>query len=259
MSKSLAYSRWRRLPSLHRVTEHRLPDHRSEPQRLTLYVPGWVLDEAERLARQEGQGSVQEYCEGLLREAIARKLAPPERSEPSFSSRLDLDEIASSFYDVPDRLTDGEPGSEPERQALEAPNRPEEREMGEEAPPTEAREAVEVVLRHAGYSEGGEAGLLPRLRRGEAIAPPSAEELLRALVVLEQALRDQPRIDRRLAYALYRLAFESQVLLTDAWPALASDQATLDVLRMVQESVERVLSGEDIRYYAPGSSEEPES
>ncbi len=46
------------------------------------------------------------------------------------------------------------------------------------------------------------------------------------------------------------------MLLTDAWPALASDQATLDVLRMVQESVERVLSGEDIRYYVRESPEE---
>lgn len=113
------------------------------------------------------------------------------------------------------------------------------------------KEAVEVVLRHAGFSEEAGTGLLPSLRRGEPVAPSQAEELLRALVALEQGLRGQERIGRTLAYALYRLAFEGQVLLTDAWPALASDQATLDVLRMVQESVERVLSGEDVRYYVP--------
>ncbi len=255
MSKPLAYSRWRRLPGVHRITEQRLPDHRAEPQRLTLFVPGWVLDEAERLALQSGARSVQEYCETILREAIEHKTQGPSRpaGEPRFSGHLDLDEIASDLHEIAGWPA-SQPalknfGPEPTYRALAA-RRPE---GDAEMTPEPSSEAVEVVLRHAGFSDEARTGLLPGLRRGEPISPPQAEELLRALMTLEQALRDQPNIDRRLAYALHRLSFESQVLLTDAWPALASDQATLDVLRMVQESVERVLSGEDIRYYVPES------
>ncbi len=60
-------------------------------------------------------------------------------------------------------------------------------------------------------------------------------------------------LDRRMAHALHRLALESQVLLTDAWPG-AFDDRVIAAIRTVQEGVERVLSGEDIRYY-PSPSE----
>ena len=52
---------------------------------------------------------------------------------------------------------------------------------------------------------------------------------------LEVEHRDRDQLDRRLAYALHRLAFEGQVLLTDAWPA-AADAGTIDVLRIVHDS-----------------------
>jgi hypothetical protein len=81
------------------------------------------------------------------------------------------------------------------------------------------------------------------------VSPDSARELLQALLDLERALQSDSHIDRRLAFALHRLAFEGQLLLTEAWPALAADPATVDTLRLVQEAVDRVLSGEDIRYY----------
>lgn len=49
------------------------------------------------------------------------------------------------------------------------------------------------------------------------------------------------------------MAFEGQILLTDAFPGLAGDTTTLEILRMVQEGADRVLSGEDIRYYSESS------
>ena len=42
--------------------------------------------------------------------------------------------------------------------------------------------------------------------------------------------------------------FEGQILHTDAWPG-AFDAWTVDTLRAVQEAVDRILSGQDIRYY----------
>ena len=53
-----------------------------------------------------------------------------------------------------------------------------------------------------------------------------------------------------MAHALHRLALESQVLLTDAWPG-AFDARMIATIRTVQEAVERILSGQDIRYYPP--------
>ena len=65
---------------------------------------------------------------------------------------------------------------------------------------------------------------------------------------LEAEYRDARVLDRRIAFALHRLAFEAQVLHTDAWPGLF-DEWTVDTLRAVQEAVERILSGQDIRYF----------
>jgi hypothetical protein len=83
------------------------------------------------------------------------------------------------------------------------------------------------------------------------VSSAASQELLQALRDLEVEHRSATTIDRRLAYALHRLAFEGQVQLTDAWSTEPVDEPTVDVLRIVQESVDRVLSGEDIRYFAP--------
>jgi hypothetical protein len=48
---------------------------------------------------------------------------------------------------------------------------------------------------------------------------------------------------------LHRLSLESQVLLTDAWPGVF-DERMIAAIRSVQEAVERILSGQDIRYYS---------
>lgn len=74
MSKQLKFSRWRRLTGAHRITDKRIPTHRNESQRLTLFVPGSVLDSVERLAARAGLGNVQVYCEALFTRAVAEEL-----------------------------------------------------------------------------------------------------------------------------------------------------------------------------------------
>ena len=66
---------------------------------------------------------------------------------------------------------------------------------------------------------------------------------------LEAEYQGAGTIHRQVAYALHRLALEAQVLQTDAWPGGDFDAWTVDTIRAVQEAVDRVLSGEDIRYY----------
>jgi hypothetical protein len=107
--------------------------------------------------------------------------------------------------------------------------------------------AAEILFSHVGMGQD-EWGFLPCLRRGEAVPPSKVAELEDALVGIEEDLRGSDRIDRRIAHSLHRLALESQVLLTDAWPGVF-DAGVIQAIRTVQESVERILSGQDIRYY----------
>ncbi len=110
--------------------------------------------------------------------------------------------------------------------------------------------AALAVLRHAAMADDDPNGFLATLRRGESVPEPVVGELLQALNALEVEYRNAAAIDRRVAYALHRLAFEGQILHTDAW-AGALNAETVNTLRIVQEAVDRILSGEDIRYY-PG-------
>ena len=70
MAKRNPYSRWRRLPPVFRSGEHKLPGPNEEPQRIIIYLPGAVLDQAELLAGKAGVPTIQEYFAGLLGRAI---------------------------------------------------------------------------------------------------------------------------------------------------------------------------------------------
>jgi hypothetical protein len=118
------------------------------------------------------------------------------------------------------------------------------------------RAAVDVVSRHAGSGED-QWGFLPCLRRGEPVPAVKAAELIYALNQLESELKGADTIERRTAHHLYRLALESQVLLTDAWPGVF-DERVITSIRTVQEAVERILSGQDVRYYPAPETSRPE-
>jgi hypothetical protein len=107
--------------------------------------------------------------------------------------------------------------------------------------------ATDVIARHAGSGED-QWGFLPCLRRGEPVPAVKSAELIYALNQLEEELKGSDAIARPTAHALHRLALESQVLLTDAWPGVF-DERVITIIRTVQEAVERILSGQDIRYY----------
>lgn len=303
MDKQRRFSRWRRLPGVHRITDQRLPDHRAELQRLSLYLTGALLDDAEMLAARSGMPTVQQYCEQLLGGAlraetartrvepveIARELQdgldaiasdpdflaewtgaqpgpgggrpltvviPGPQAPPPATPRLEqgpgpapglvevlLDQLAGEPADQPVSLQTDSPATDPD-----APAAPD---------PKTASDPVAVVLQHADLDPGSDAGLIRRLRRGEPVTPAQAEQLLRALMALEARFATALDLPRRLVFGLHRIAFEGQVLLTDAWPHLQTDQATVDLLRLAQESVDRILSGQDIHYDLTGPPPEP--
>jgi hypothetical protein len=114
------------------------------------------------------------------------------------------------------------------------------------------RSAAEILSSHVAMDRD-EWGFLPCLRRGEPVPQAKVAELEEVLARLEQELRGSENLNRRIAHNLYRLALESQVLLTDAWPG-AFDDRVIAAIRSVQEAVERILSDQDIRFYPPEKS-----
>jgi hypothetical protein len=129
MTDHLRFSRWRRLTGAHRILEKRLPTHRAEPQRLTLYLPGALLDDVEALALRAGRADVQAYCEALLARAIvaeAERVRDESRSAAVHAltsiEQMARDEAAmeewsaASTIVVEPRGDDGSPGgAAPER------------------------------------------------------------------------------------------------------------------------------------------------
>lgn len=116
--------------------------------------------------------------------------------------------------------------------------------------------SMAILAKHVGWA-ADDWGFLPCLRRGEAVPAAKSAELIWGLHQIEDELKGATTLDRRLAHALHRLALESQVLLTDLWPG-AFDEPAIAVIRSVQEAVERILSGQDIRYYSNSRPDDAE-
>lgn len=267
MAKRSRYSRFRRLPGIYRIGERKPDDPNLEPQRIILYLPGTMLDRAQTQAMRSGVDTVQEYCERLLERAIEAEHAREvvEDAQVRRGPLQGLDAIAndpaylaewkaSAGTREPGRLNSGPGGPN----AMTTPDAevPVGHAFDPGPSPQEARAAA-VVLRHAALVGDEPNSFLPTLRRGEPLDATATQELLTALADLEVAYRDATRIDRMVAYALHRLAFEGQLLLSEGWTGAPADLGSVDQLRTVQEAVDRVLSGQDIRYFSAEPVPEP--
>ncbi len=264
MAKRPRYSRWRRLPPVFRSGENKGPKAGDEEQRISLYVAGSLYDLAESQANRLEAGTVQEYCTELVRRAIEAEHAREQVAE--LEARRGALEGLRAIADDPEYLAELSGKTAP-REPTEPWAIGEGTADGDASAPAVGMPQVDIqispaalrgagplepfedaVYRHAGLAGDDPMGFLAILRRGESVSLAGVNDLAQALQGLEDGLRNGRAIDRRLAYALHRLAFEGQVLHTDAWPG-AFDDWTVETLRAVQEYVDRILSGQDIRYY----------
>ncbi|MHC5537589.1 hypothetical protein ACYOEI_05085 [Singulisphaera rosea] len=313
MAKRRNFSRWRRLPEVFRTGEHKMPDPGDQPQRISLYVVGNLLDVAEVQARNSEFSTLQEYCADLLSKAIEAQrireqvadveakrgalgglheiandpaylaewsaqaipshrdwaIISPEESEtgseesatPSGPRPIvigrredegeyeDEVEVEVEDEDVHDEVKTSRVEQGPGLTiSLGITAAPEPRRPESVATPPGLSPAARSILRHAGKGEDPNT-FLPCLRRGASLEIAEVAELAKALQDLEREYRSERILDRQVVFALHRLAYEGQVLLTDAWPN-HFDEWTVDTLRAVQEAVERILSGRDIRYFS---------
>lgn len=238
MTEPLRFSRWKRLPGLRRIHEHRVPNHLEERQRLSLYLPGALLEQVQQLALRRGIPSVQHYCEALLTRAIAAEFASSQvaPAEAVAGALSELDEIFDDATTPAVRLEPIDDHPQPEAEPF----------MTLTASP-ESRDPLARLLHHAALDRDPDAqGFLGWLRRGQPVPVEALRELIEALAALETQLEGQRHIDRRLAYTLHRLSLESQVLISDAWPALGADRALVEGIYLVQQAVDRVLCGLDV-------------
>ncbi len=244
---------WKRPDGSFRLGQGKPVAGNLDEQRITLYLPAFVLDQAEDQAFRAGYSTVQQYCAALLRDAIEdiRRRDQAAEAEAKREALVGFHAITED----PEYLVEWSASATPrERREIHVigPDGEDRKQQADAMISAGPSQAAQVVLRHAAVGSDDPAGFLATVRRGESVTEATAGELLQAINALEVEFRDAHAIDRRVAYALHRLAFEGQVLHTDAWPG-ALDESTVNLLRIVQEAVDRVLSGEDIRYYPPGS------
>ena len=191
-----------------------------------------------------GAQSVHDYCTGLLKHAIERQdeRARLQASEAKRETLESLDELANDPAYLAEWTAETLSRSEGDSvKFLEVAAHDDSNRIN----------AGGVVMRHADTSQDADpSSFLMKLRRGETIDSATSDELLAALIVLESSFANEARLDRNLAYALHRIAFEGQILLSEGASRAGSDPASVQGLRLVQEGVDRVLSGQDIRYYA---------
>ena len=217
-----------------RSGEHKLPDPNQEEQRLTLYLSGTLLDLAEAQATRAGVETIQEYCAALLQGDRGR--AVPR------SGRRDRGEARADGGAPRDRRRPGIP------RRVEFPGRPQtcRRRLRRRPFPCHGPSAVARGERCPVFRSRSPSWRSPRrgaepARRAWSCATPGSRATIRwpssracggasrpgwprspswprHFNQLESEHRGADMIDRRLAYALHRLAFESQVLHTDAWP-----------------------------------------
>lgn len=266
------YSRWRRLPPVFRSGEHKLPGYEDEVHRLTLYLPGSLLDMAQELADQLEVPTMQEFCALLLarsleEERTRRHMAEVEAKrgplkglaaiadDPGYLAEWqgrhvdhgqgdDAGHVVVPLVQLP--AMDDWDGSAPTVAGPASPltirleTGPRREPVVADMHPPEAH-ALDIAWKHVGPDGGDPSAFLPRLRRGECVPTATAAELLDALRALDDENRGAAGLDRRLAYALYRLALEPQVLLTEAWPG-AFDEPTVAAIREVQGMVEQILT-----------------
>jgi hypothetical protein len=280
------YSRWRRLPPVFRSGQRRLVPPADDSRRLILDLSRELVEEAKRLAVRSGYGSLQEYCARLLAQAIETERINGQVAElqqrrgplEGFNAiASDLEYLAEWRDQAGLREVQQSQGESPRIPARpKDPSAPAPAEPAVPCPEPDAEASSEsrsVAVRvipelldpsaaamihlHVDPAAQRQEGFLPRLRRGRALDPSCVVELMDALRRVEAVSRSSPLLDRGLVYELHRLALESQVLLTEAWPGAFNDQTTA-AIREVQEMVERILTGQDIRYYPESMNPHPE-
>ncbi|WP_169981235.1 hypothetical protein [Tautonia rosea] len=256
MSKRPRQPGRRHVPGTFRTHERKGPPPNAEAQRIVLYLPVDALDLAEQQACRAKVESVQRYCETLLIQALAgeqdqghdsiRSIGREGRSWEPLTVADDPDYLAewtAIFLDQRGAPQGNNESCSPDPTLETTASCSDVPDANMEHP------AIKVILRHAGLLGNDPNAFLTSLRCEGTLAPEVGVELIQALEELEADYRDVTELDRVLCFALHKLAFEGQILVTEGFRNHGIEDSIVDLLRLIQERVDRVLSGQNIRYF----------
>ena len=246
----LKHSRHKRLPQVWRIGQDapRAVDSLGDEFRVTVFLTNQQADRAEKEAIQTGLGDLQNWCQATLRQTInqldddARQpFTPVVRSRPQATpgeivAEMDLPEDPD-FYRELAGIDDETPARElssvkqiPAGSST-ADSLPAEREPARPIGPgsdlTFFADALERVL--------------AALRNASRPLESDVSVVSTTLESLAAGLADQDQLPRDLVRLVYRLAMESQVLITEVHPRLALDLTIITAVRRMQAAAGKLI------------------
>jgi hypothetical protein len=247
----LKHSRYKRLPQVWRIGQDapRAVDSLGDEFRVTVFLTNQQADRAEKEAIQAGLGDLQNWCQATLRQAInllddeARQpMTPVVRSRPQASpgeivAEMDLPDDPDFYRElagIEDDATDNDAGKLTRQlpgDSLPADSLPAAREPARPMKPgtdltlfADALERVLAALRNAGRPQEVDVSMVSSTL--ESLAAGHAEE---------------DHLPRDLVRLVYRLAMESQVLITEVHPRLGLDLTVITAVRRMQAAAGRLI------------------
>jgi len=246
----LKHSRHKRLPQVWRIGQDapRAVDSLGDEFRVTVFLTNQQADRAEKEAIQTGLGDLQNWCQASLRQMInqldddARQpFNPVVRSRPQASpgeivAEMDLPDDPDFYRELAG--IDDEAIEVTEKSARQLPgdsspadSLPAQREPARPLAPgsdltffAEAMERVLAALRNASRPQEGDVSLVCSTLDSLASGFANAEHLPRSLVRL-----------------VYRLAMESQVLITEVHPRMGLDLTIITAVRRMQAAAGKLI------------------
>jgi hypothetical protein len=258
----LKHSRYKRLPQVWRLGQDapRAVDSLGDEFRVTIFLTNRQADRAEKEAIATGLGDLQNWCQATLRQAINQlddldyqPMTPIVRTRQPASpseivAEMDLPDDPAFYQEVAgiDDTMEVQDATSP---ALSGPAssqiaKPQFPDNHPSSPPLpthrEAARPLDPALDMPAFSDSLER-ILQSLRSGSRPTETDVTRVAGTIDQLAQSLHDSDSLPRDLVRLVYRLAMESQVLITEVHPRLGLDLTVVTSVRRLQAAAGKLI------------------
>ena len=241
----LKNSRFKRMPQVWRLGQDapKAIDPLGDEFRITIYLTNSQADRAEKAAVKSGLCDLQAWCQANLRKLV--NTLDEDFHTPKFPSirtrQVSSGPEINAEMDIPDDpafLREWAGISEPQAPALPAPSEP-------SSPPEIESELVfdpdlDPIQKSADLTLSLNQ-ILTNLRAGRQPSESDVLMVCRKLESIATSMKSSTSLPRSLVRSLYRLALESQVLITEVHPRLGLDLTVVTRVRQLQSAVGKIL------------------
>jgi hypothetical protein len=245
----LKHSRHKRMPKVWRMGQDapKAIDSLGDEFRVTIYLTNAQADRAEREAINTGMGDLQGWCQATLRRIINQldddggsfgNMPVIRTRQPSIGPEIvaELD-----IPDDPDFYSElaGIGDEHAETAALPAPSDSKLITKPEQPGPIDPSNVL-LVIDESTFASALDQ-IMTSLRAGRRPADSDVATVCSRLEKLAEQTGNEQTLSRKLIRPLYRLAMESQVLITEVHPRLGLDLTVVTQVRRLQAAVGRIL------------------